>query len=283
MIGSRWIVALATLLALMFSLDSAFAALPDNYQLGLQEAASERMERVDEFHTLLLWIITTITVFVLALLVWVMIRYNASSNPVASKTSHNTTIEVIWTVLPVVILVVIAVPSFRLLYYLDELPEGGADLTIKAIGNQWNWTYEYPDQGNFTFTANMVADADLKQGQPRLLTADNALVVPVGKTVRVLATATDVIHSFALPAFGVKIDAVPGRTNETWFHAMREGVFYGQCSELCGARHAFMPIELHVVSEQEFNRWIAEAQTKFARADGPIDVATIEDQAAPAR
>jgi cytochrome c oxidase subunit II len=283
MIGSRWIVALATLLALMFSIDAAFATLPENYQLGFQEAASDRMEQVDSFHNLLLIITTVITVFVLALLVWVMIRYNSSSNPVPSKTSHNTLIEVVWTVLPVIILVLIAVPSFRLLYYLDELPEGGADLTIKAIGNQWNWTYEYPDQGNFTFTANMVADADLKQGQPRLLTADNALVVPVGKTVRVLVTATDVIHSFALPAFGVKIDAVPGRSNETWFHAKREGVFYGQCSELCGARHAFMPIELHVVSEQEFNRWIAEAHTKVARADGPVSVAAIEDHAAPAR
>jgi cytochrome c oxidase subunit 2 len=282
MIGSRWIVALATLLALL-TFDVALASLPEPYQLGFQEPASDRMERIDDFHDALLVIITIITAFVLALLVWVMIRYNSSSNPIPSKNSHNTLVEVIWTVLPVIILVGIAIPSFRLLYYLDELPKEGADLTIKAIGNQWNWTYEYPDQGNFTFTANLVADADLKPGQPRLLTADNPLVVPVGKTVRVLTTATDVIHSFALPSFGVKIDAVPGRTNETWFHALKEGVFYGQCSELCGSRHAYMPIELHVVSEQEFNRWIAEAQSKFARADGPVSVAAVESSAPPAR
>jgi cytochrome c oxidase subunit 2 len=197
-----------------------------------------------------------------------MMRYNRRTNPVPSKITHNTLLEVVWTVVPVAILVAIAIPSFRLLYFEDTIPK--ADLTIKAIGKQWYWTYEYPDQGNFTFDALMLADDKAKAaGEPRLLAADNHVVVPVNKVVRVLTTGADVIHSWTVPAFGVKIDAVPGRINETWFKANREGIFYGQCSELCGARHAFMPIAVEVVSEARFNQWLDEARKKFASVDAP--------------
>ena len=187
---------------------AALAAQPHPWQTNFQEAATPLMEQITSFHTLLLIIITGITLFVLALLIWVVIKYNAKANPTPSKTTHNTTIEVLWTVIPVVILVVIAVPSFKLLYYADVIPE--ADMTIKATGNQWYWSYEYPDHGNFTFDANMVATEDLKPGQPRLLESDNRIVVPVATVVRVQVTAADVLHSWAMPAFGVKVDAVPG-------------------------------------------------------------------------
>ena len=192
-----------------------------------------------------------------------MVRYNAKANPTPHGTTHNTLLEVVWTVIPVIILVVIAIPSFRLLYFQDVIPP--ADMTIKAIGKQWYWTYEYPDHGNFTFDALMLSDAWRPQpGKPRLLGTDNHVVVPVNKTVRIITTGADVIHSWTIPAFGVKIDAVPGRINQTWFKANREGMFYGQCSELCGARHAFMPIEVDVVSQERFDQWVAEARTRFA-------------------
>lgn len=247
------------------------AAEPVSWQMGLQPAASELMTETTEFHTMMLVIITAIVAFVLLLLLWVMVRYNARMNPTASRTTHNTLVEVVWTVVPVMILVVIAIPSFRLLYHHDVIPP--ADLTIKAIGRQWFWSYEYPDNGEFTFDALMKNDDELAAGEPRLLATDNHVVVPVGKVVRVLVTASDVIHSFALPPFGVKTDGVPGRINETWFKAEREGIYYGQCSELCGARHAFMPITLEVVSEARFAEWVEEAKQKFARADGAVEVA----------
>lgn len=247
---------------------------PVPWQMELQPAASEKMIEVHKFHNLLLLIITAIVAFVLALLVWVMIRYNARSNPTPSKVAHNTMIEIAWTIIPVIILVVIAIPSFRLLMLSDNLPP--ADITIKAIGKQWYWSYEYPDNGNFTFDALMVEEKDLQPGQPRLLAATENIVVPVGKVVRIVTTASDVIHSFALPSFGVKIDAVPGRLNETWFRAEQEGIFYGQCSELCGARHAFMPIAVEVVSQERFDAWIAEAQAKFARSGAPETFASAD-------
>jgi cytochrome c oxidase subunit 2 len=217
-----------------------------------------------------------IAVFVLVLLIIVVVKFNAKANPTPSKTSHNTLIEVIWTVIPIIILFVIAVPSFRLLYLQDNIPE--ADITIKVIGQQWYWDYEYPDHGDFAFTATMVEDEDLVEGQPRLLATDEPLVVPVNKTVRLLITAGDVVHAWAVPSFGVKMDAVPGRINESWFRAEREGIYYGQCSELCGARHAFMPIEVHVVSQSEFDKWVSrmqdeygslefESETRFAQLD----------------
>jgi cytochrome c oxidase subunit 2 len=195
-----------------------------------------------------------------------MLRFRASANPVPSKTSHHTLVEVVWTVVPILILIVIAVPSFKLLYYGDKSPD--AQLTIKAIGHQWYWSYEYPDNGNFTFDSNIVQEADLKPGQPRLLTTDNVVVVPVNTDVRMLVTAADVIHSWAMPAFGVKKDGVPGRLNETWFRVEREGTYYGQCSELCGQLHGFMPIEVKAVSKEAYAKWVEEAKKQFASLDG---------------
>jgi cytochrome c oxidase subunit 2 len=207
---------------------------------------------------------TVITAFVLALLLYVMVRFNAKANPTPSKTSHNTLIEVLWTVLPIVILVVIAIPSFRLLYFQREIPE--ADMTIKATGYQWYWGYEYPDHGDFAFDSLMLSDEE-RGDQPRLLATDTAMVVPVDTTVRVLVTSADVIHAFAMPAFGLKLDSVPGRMNETWFKAEKTGTFYGQCSELCGIRHAFMPIRIEVVEKEAFAAWVEEAQEEYAEVE----------------
>ncbi len=253
----------------------ASAGTPAPWQMGFQEAATPLMKTVSDFHDLLLVIITLITLFVLALLLYVVWRFSESRNPTPSKTTHNTFVEVLWTVIPVVILVVIAVPSFRLLYYADRIPE--ADMTIKAVGHQWYWTYEYPDHGNFSFDSTMVDEADLGPGEPRLLAVDNRVVVPVGKTVRVQVTADDVLHAWAVPAFGVKVDAVPGRLNEVWFHAERTGTYYGQCSELCGINHGFMPIRVDVVAEQAFDEWVAEARKEFAaRSGGGREIALAE-------
>ena len=239
-----------------------WAAQPEPWKYGLQEAATPVMEDIAWFHNILFWIITVITLFVLALLIIVMVKFNAKANPIPSKTTHNTLIEVAWTIIPVMILVGIAVTSFRLLFYQLDLPK--ADLTIKATGKQWFWTYTYPDNGPIEFDSIMLQDNERKAGQPRLLAVNNEVVVPVNKVVRVLTTGADVIHAFAVPAFGIKIDAIPGRLNETWFKATREGVYYGQCSELCGKDHAFMPIQVRVVSEQAFTAWIADAKKKFA-------------------
>lgn len=273
-IWQQWrAIALSALFAMLaLVLDPRAAAAdtvfgqPVPWKLNFQAAASPVMHDIHRFHDLLLWIITLITIFVLALLIYVMVRFRASANPVPSKTSHNTLVEVVWTVVPILILVVIAVPSFKLLYFGDKTKE--AELTIKAIGKQWFWSYEYPDNGNFTFDAIMTAEKDLKPGQLRLLDTDNSVVVPVNTNVRLLTTAADVIHAWAMPAFGVKKDAVPGRLNETWFRAEREGTFYGQCSEICGAYHGFMPIKVEVVSKEAFAKWAEEAKKKFAQVDG---------------
>jgi len=248
------------------------AGQPHPWQLGLQQGATPVMDNIVWFHNFLLWLTVAITLFVLGLLMVVIVRYNARSNPVPSRTTHNTLIEVLWTVVPVLILVAIAVPSFRLLFLELYVPQ--ADITIKATGKQWFWSYNYPDD-KFEFDSIMVQEKDLKQGQPRLLTADNAMVVPVNKVVRVQTTGADVIHSWAVPAFGVKIDAIPGRLNETWFKAEKTGVFYGQCSELCGRDHAFMPIEVHVVTDQEYTAWLADAKKKYA-STGTTAVAAAE-------
>lgn len=233
------------------------APVPDG--IGLREAVTPVMESVVAFHTLVMWIISGITLVVMALLLWVMIRYNRRANPNPSKTSHNTLVEIIWTAVPVLILVVIAVPSFRLLYLQDVVPE--ADLTIKAVGYQWYWGYEYADLGIGEFYANMIPDEEIdpEAGQLRLLSTDYPIVVPVDATVRLNVTAADVIHSWTIPQFGIKMDAIPGRLNETWFRAEQTGVYYGQCSELCGLRHAFMPIEVHVVPQEVFDAWAAMA------------------------
>lgn len=237
---------------------------PHPWQLGLQQAATPVMDNIIWFHDFLVWLIVAITLFVLALLMVVIVRFNARNNPVPSRTTHNTLIEVAWTVVPVLILVAIAVPSFRLLFLELHVPK--ADITIKATGKQWFWTYTYPDD-KFEFDSLLVQDKDLKKGQPRLLTADNAMVVPVNKVVRVQTTGADVIHSWAVPSFGVKIDAIPGRLNETWFKAERTGTYYGQCSQLCGRDHAFMPIEVRVVTDREYAAWLADAKKKYASTD----------------
>ncbi|QJE72110.1 cytochrome c oxidase subunit II [Aerophototrophica crusticola] len=228
---------------------------PTEWQLGLQEASSPVKEQVDQFHDLLLIIITTITLFVLGLLVYVMIRFNRRANPTPSTTTHHTLLEVLWTGVPVLILLVIAVPSFRLLYFMEKAPN--PELTIKVTGHQWYWSYEYPDHDGITAEVRMIPDDEIKPGQHRLLEVDNRIMVPVGVDVRVLVTGADVIHSLALPALGVKKDAVPGRLNETWFRADREGVFYGQCSEICGTGHGYMPIAVEAVTKDKFDAWVA--------------------------
>jgi cytochrome c oxidase subunit 2 len=235
---------------------------PKPWQIDFQPAASPVMENIEDFHRLLVWLITAISLFVLALIVWIAIRYNRRANPEPSRTEHNTLLEVIWTVVPVIILVIIAIPSFKLLYYEAEIPK--PDVTIEAIGKQWFWSYQYPNQ-KFQFDSLGLSDADaLKRHEPRLLGVDNIIVVPVNKVVKVVTTGADVIHSWTSPAFGVKMDAVPGRLNETWFKATEMGTFYGECSELCGARHAFMPIEVKVVSQPDYDSWLAGAKKKFA-------------------
>ena len=243
------------------------AAQPEPWQIGFQPAASPTMEQINELNTLLLWIIIAIVVFVLGLLLYVIVRYSEKRNPTPSKTTHNTLIEIIWTVVPVIILVVIAVPSFKLLYFADRAED--AEMTIKAIGRQWYWSYEYPDHGNFTFDANMVPDEELQPGQPRLLQTDNAVVLPVDTRIRILVTASDVLHNFAMPSMGLKLDGVPGRINETWVTINSEGTYYGQCSELCGTGHSYMPIMIKAVSKAEFARWAEQAKEEFARVEEP--------------
>ncbi|TVQ41432.1 MAG: cytochrome c oxidase subunit II [Geminicoccaceae bacterium] len=265
---------LATAAGLVATLGAGIAAAgePVPWQLGMQAAAAPIKEQVISLHDLILVIITAICLFVLALLLYVAWRFRAAANPTPTRVTHNTALEVAWTAVPVLILVIIAVPSFRLLYFEDRIPE--ADITIKAIGKQWYWTYEYPDHGNFTFDAFMLSREEAEAaGVPALLATDEDVVVPAGATVRVLITATDVLHSWAIPAFGVKRDAIPGRLNETWFRAETPGMYYGQCSELCGVGHGFMPIAVRVVPEAEFAAWIEEAQTRFARVDRDFDVA----------
>ena len=244
---------------------SVLANQPKDWQLGFQKSASETMSDIVWFHDyMLLPVITAITVFVLFLIAYACIRFRASKNKEASTTSHNTFIEVIWTLVPCLILIVLAVPSFKVLYSQDEIPK--ADVTIKAIGYQWYWGYEYPDE-NIIFDSYMIEEKDLKEGQPRLLSVDNEVYVPVNKVVKVMITANDVLHAWALPSFGVKRDAVPGRINETWFKADRVGTFYGQCSELCGIKHAFMPITVNVVSQEEYNQWLEKAKVEFAKEE----------------
>lgn len=250
---------LGTAFALSGAAGAAELGQPAPWEYKLQESVTPVMDNITWFHNLLLWIVTAITLFVLALLMIVVVKFNSRANPVPSKTTHHTLIEVAWTIIPVLILVAIAVPSFRLLFLQLDTPK--ADVTIKATGKQWYWSYSYPDNGKFEFDSLMAQDK-----KPRLLAVDNEMVVPVNKIVRVQTTAADVIHAFAMPSFGIKIDAIPGRLNETWFKATKEGMFYGQCSELCGKDHAFMPIAIRVVSDQEFAAWTEAAKKKYATA-----------------
>lgn len=262
----RGLVIGALVSAVPFFAGAANAApgVSEPWQMGFQDAVTPIAEQIHDFHTFVLYIITIIAVFVLALLIYVMVKFNEKANPEPTKTSHNTLLEVAWTVIPIVILLAIAIPSFRLLFAQYAFPT--ADLTIKATGNQWYWSYEYPDDG-MAFDSVMVEEADLKPNQPRLLAVDNDIVVPVNKNVHLLVTANDVIHNWTIPSFGVKVDAVPGRVVRAWFRAEKTGIFYGQCSELCGARHAFMPIAVRVVSEEDYANWLVEAKEQFASND----------------
>jgi cytochrome c oxidase subunit 2 len=248
---------------LVASAGVAWAGLgqPTPWQMDLQDSASPVMEDVASFHFFLLWVIALISAFVLGLLLICIVRFNARANPTPSRTTHNTPIEILWTIVPVIILAAIAVPSFRLLFVQLQVPT--PDLTVKVTGKQWFWSYSYPDS-KFEFDSLMVQEKDLKPGQLRLLAVDNEMVVPINKVVHVLVTGADVIHSFAVPSFGIRMDAIPGRINETWFKATIEGVFYGQCSELCGKDHSFMPIAVRVVNEGDFNTWLSGAKQKYA-------------------
>jgi cytochrome c oxidase subunit II len=251
----------------LFASGAAFAELgqPAPWEYKLQESGSTVMDNIQSFHNALLIIITVITLFVLALLITVMVKFNARANPTPSRTTHNSLLEVAWTLIPVAILVGIAIPSFKLLFLQLDLPK--ADLTIKATGKQWYWSYTYPDNGKFEFDSLLACDESrTKCNAPRLLSVDNEIVVPVNKIIRVQTTGADVIHSFAVPAFGIKIDAIPGRLNETWFKAEKTGMYYGQCSELCGKDHAYMPIAVRVVEDKDFTAWVEAAKKKYAAA-----------------
>lgn len=252
----------------------ASAAQPTPWAMWFQEPASPIMERINAFNTGIVIAMVAVVLLVLGLLIYVMVRFNAKANPVPSRTSHNTLIEVLWTVAPILILIGIAVPSFSLLFAQKDPARIIKDfdpakvLTVKATGNQWYWSYEYPDNDGVSFDSTLIPENEIKDPatQPRLLAVDNEMVVPVGTVVRVMVIGQDVIHSFALPAFGIKIDAVPGRLNETWFLAQREGIFYGQCSELCGIDHAFMPIAIRVVKPDQFKAWVTAAKTDLPGA-----------------
>lgn len=262
-----WPAVLSAAWSLMMGSGDVMAEQAEPWQTGFQAAATPVMREILAFNGLIHPIIAGILVFVLVLLFYTLYRFSAKRHPNPSKTTHNTLVEVIWTAIPIVILIVIAIPSFKLLYFEDRAVD--PEMTIKAIGHQWYWTYEYPDHDGLTFDAQMIADEDIGEGQLRLLETDNRVVVPVDTTIQVLITADDVIHAWAVPAFGVKLDAVPGRLNETWFKAEREGVFYGQCSELCGALHGFMPITVEVVSKDAFAAWVEKAKEEFALNGGP--------------
>ena len=259
--------------ATLFAGAAAQAAQPQDWEMTFQPAATDIMHQITWFEHYTLWFIVPITLLVLFLLAYCIMKFRATVNPTASRTSHNTLIEVIWTVGPVLILLFIAVPSFQLLTAQYSPPEE-AKLTLKATANQWNWDYEYQTEEPLSFNSAVLADADRaalgkedKATYPRRLAVDNELVVPVNTMVRVLVTASDVIHAFAMPAFGLKTDAVPGRTNETWFKVEKEGIYYGQCSELCGKDHAFMPIAIRVVSEAQYNTWFAAAKADLPGAN----------------
>jgi len=279
----RLLAALVTILLMPGMLmpgGDAFAqavAAPRPWEIGMQPAFGPIKQQMIDLHDLVLVIITLITLFVGCLLGWVMYRYSARRNPVAGRATHNTTLEIAWTVIPVLILVVMAIPSFRLIYYEDRTHS--PDLTIKVIGHQWYWEYAYPDKGNIDFSSYIVPDDQLKPGQLRLLTVDNELVVPVNKNIRILITSADVIHSFFIPALGVQRYAVPGRTIETWMRADKAGVIYGECNQICGTNHSWMPITVRTVTDQEFEAWLVQAKTKYADAAPPA--APADDHTTP--
>ena len=249
---------------MLCSLFGVAHAVPVQWQMGTQEAVTPVMEKLVEFHNFLLYLIFGISIFVLALLIYVIFRFHHKKNPIPSKCSHNTTIEVVWTVVPLIIVGMILVPSIKILYYEEVIPE--SEMTLKVVGHQWYWHYDYEgaDGGAISFDSYIKPDSDLKDDEYRLLEVDNRVFLPVDTNIRVLITGADVIHSWAVPPFGVKVDAVPGRLNETWVNIKKEGVYYGQCSELCGVNHGFMSIAVEAVSKDKFDKWYKEAKKKFA-------------------
>ena len=251
---------------LLMAAGPASAQVPHNWQLGFQPAHSPVQQGIEGLHAMVIWLMAAVTIFVAALLIYCVWRFRASVNPKASRISHHTTLEVAWTVLPVLILVIIAIPSFRMIYFEDRTD--AADMTIKVVGHQWYWEYNYPDQGGVKFDSYMVPADDLKPGQLRNLEVDNRVVVPAGKNIRILTTSADVIHSFFIPSLGVQRYAIPGRTIETWVKVDQPGVYYGQCNQICGTNHSAMPISVEAMTEQGFASWIEAAKTKFA-AGGP--------------
>jgi len=245
------------------------------WQMYFQEAGSPTAEQVMDLNTFLLVIEVAIVIFVLALMAYILIKFNHKANPVPSKTLHNTLLEIIWTAVPILILVVIAVPSLKVLYYADKAPD--ADMTLKVVGHQWYWSYEYPDHGEFEFDSILVAEEDLQEGQPRLLTVDNEVVLPINTKIRLLMTSEDVIHNWAVPSLSIKLDTTPGRVNETWTLIRQEGKYHGMCSELCGVNHGFMPIVIRAVSKEKFDAWVKEAQKEFANKDDALSVARVNE------
>jgi cytochrome c oxidase subunit 2 len=245
---------------------AAVAAQPQPWELGMQPPATPVGDRLHAFHNELLVIIFLIAGFVMALLLYVTVRFSHRRNSVPSRTTHNPVIEIVWTVVPVLILISIAIPSFKLMYYMAEIPKPA--LTIKATGHQWYWSYTYPDQGGLTFDSSVIADADLKPGQKRLLDVDNPLVVPVGENIEVQVTSTDVIHSWFLPSFGVQEYAIIGRVNKSWFNVLHAGTYYGACNQICGVNHGFMPIKVVAMSQEGFRHWLVGAKKKFGSNDG---------------
>lgn len=243
----------------------AIANEPKPWQLGFQPAASPNMEGIVSLHDTVMWIITLITIFVTGLLAYVILRFNAKANPVPNRTTHHTGLEIAWTLIPTLILVFLAIPSFKLLYFLDRTDK--PELTVKVVGHQWYWSYEYPDNGNFTFDGRL--DPDVKDKSKRLLETDETVVLPVNTNIRLLGSSTDVIHAWVVPALGVQIGNVPGRTNESWVKITRPGTYYGQCFELCGVDHGFMPIKIQAVSKADFDKWVVDAKKKYARVGEP--------------
>lgn len=276
---SLTVLLIASMTAAAQAADKPYEGIAKPWQLNFQEAATPVMEQLTSMHNVLLFMCFAISIFVLAMLLYICARFNRKRNPVASKTSHNTKLEIIWTTIPILILIAIAIPSLRLHYFMER--DVDSEMTLKVVGYQWYWHYEYPDAGGVNFDSYILKDKDLKPGDHRLLAVDNRLVVPVDTKIRVLITGADVIHAFAVPAFGIKRDAIPGRLNETWFKAEKIGTFYGQCSELCGVGHGFMPIVIDVVSKEDFAKWIGNKKKEAGISDASPAKADAKADAKP--
>jgi cytochrome c oxidase subunit 2 len=268
------VIAALALVGLGLGINAALASAPEPWQLGFQPPGSPLKSQLEHLHNWLLVIITIITIFVMVLLIYTMVRFRASRNPTPSRNSHNTLLEVAWTLIPVLILVGVFIPSFKLLKYIDRTTD--AEMTLKVTGHQWYWSYEYPDQGELKFDSYMIQTADLKPGQKRLLEVDNRIVLPVDTNVRIVIAGTDVIHSFFVPSLALQVYAMPGRLNEMWVRIDKPGVYYGQCNQICGVNHAYMPIAVEAVSKADYEKWVVEAKKKFAATGAePVAVAAV--------